>query len=644
MFQYSSLLNLCVDAVNQFNVENESVEDHIKSFLKSQNVSILTDDDNTFIVEVFCGCVHYNKFLSIAVDSFYENEGKTCLHKEKNIYKVICYLLSFRLTELGVVHFKKFVLTQHVNKMFAFLTYFLKECNQFTVLYGRWCSAYDAGFIDEKIISPIQDRREDLNMIVKDIERILRNETTVKPPTKPLTQMEEFNLTKPKPKSIPIPDQVPTVAKVKPVPKHVFEVPKEFKDIETIKAMNYQLAMHDYELSNHNQFRCANTEKSIKAQEKINQIMVDENEKLDFNKKHTRQLPKFTPNNKPIKMNAAAILREGALFEKKEQEEAEKLNKLLLGAKDKSEFLEWQRNMQLQDKNKSIMESEYRKLQGKISREQAIIGQQEQAEEKQRLAAEFKAETAKMMEEFMNSKAEDQRRMRSLVETIIEDHQNVHEAREKLQQHKRKIVQQVNEESREMMRQALEDAELEMQRRTELIQKIRAMESVPFIRKTFFDLTTTAGHALLSEMSFAELKERLELMKEKQREDNEEKRNQIIHDKERKTDMLMNTMARITTHRNELSIAATNEEKEIVKNKKQQQKLIASDDKLQQLKNDLQRKKEERMQRAEKMKIKPNKKQAAQTKSLIRDRNNLEKSRWKQLEVAQQKMAELQSR
>ena len=42
-----------------------------------------------------------------------------------------------------------------------------------------------------------------------------------------------------------------------------------------------------------------------------------------------------------------------------------------------------------------------------------------------------------------------------------------------------------------MMRQALEDAQQEMQRRTELIQKIRAMESVPFIRKTFVDLTTT---------------------------------------------------------------------------------------------------------------------------------------------------------
>lgn len=633
-----------MESVDGFNAENESVEEYIKCFLEKQHSSILTNDDDTFVVEVFCGCVHFNKFLCIAVDSFYETEGKTFLHKEKNLYKVICYLLAFRLHELGSTHFKKFILTQHLNKMFTFLNYFLSECNQGTLLYNRWCSAYDVSFVDEKIVCPIQNRKEDLTLLINEVSHIVKNENTMIPQSKPLTKTKEFNLTKPKPRSVPLPDKVPTLAKVKSVPKHVFEAPKELERIENLKLENHQRIVQEHQISNQNQFRCANTEKSTKARDKINEILLEENEKLDFNRRHTRSLPKFTPHNKPIKMNAAAILREGALFEKREKEEAEILNKLLLGAKDKSEFLDWQKSMQQKDKNQSLMESEYRKLQGKISREQAIIGQQEQTEQKQMLVAEFKADKAKMMEEFIQSKAEDHKKMRTLVEDIIEGHQNVHEAREQLQQHKRKIVQQVNAESREMMRQALEDAEEEMQRRTKLIQKIRAMESVPFIRNTFVDMTTTAGHALLSEMSFAELKERLELLKEKEQALKEEKRTQIIHDKEAKTDMLMNTMARITTHRNELSIAATNEENEIIKAKKQQRQLIETDDKLKALQDELLRKKEERLHRAEKMKIKPNKKQAAQTKTLIRERNNLEKSRWKQLEMTQQRMAQLQSR
>ena len=44
-----------------------------------------------------------------------------------------------------------------------------------------------------------------------------------------------------------------------------------------------------------------------------------------------------------------------------------------------------------------------------------------------------------------------------------------------------------------------------MRRKLELIQQIRAMESVPIIRTKFVDLTETAGQGLLSEMSVAEV-------------------------------------------------------------------------------------------------------------------------------------------
>lgn len=44
-----------------------------------------------------------------------------------------------------------------------------------------------------------------------------------------------------------------------------------------------------------------------------------------------------------------------------------------------------------------------------------------------------------------------------------------------------------------------------MRRKVELIQQIRAMESVPIIRTKFVDLTETAGQGLLSEMSIAEV-------------------------------------------------------------------------------------------------------------------------------------------
>ncbi len=46
-----------------------------------------------------------------------------------------------------------------------------------------------------------------------------------------------------------------------------------------------------------------------------------------------------------------------------------------------------------------------------------------------------------------------------------------------------------------------------MRKKTELIQQIRAMESVPVIRHKFVDITESSGHGLLLEMSIAEVSE-----------------------------------------------------------------------------------------------------------------------------------------
>ena len=45
---------------------------------------------------------------------------------------------------------------------------------------------------------------------------------------------------------------------------------------------------------------------------------------------------------------------------------------------------------------------------------------------------------------------------RQLVETVLEGHENAKDAKKRLQEYKAKVVAEVNEESKELMRQALE--------------------------------------------------------------------------------------------------------------------------------------------------------------------------------------------
>ena len=70
------------------------------------------------------------------------------------------------------------------------------------------------------------------------------------------------------------------------------------------------------------------------------------------------------------------------------------------------------------------------------------------------------------------------------------------------------------------------------------------------------DLTSTAGYQFLSEMSIVELKERLCLLKEAQEKELDAKKDAILKDKRAKNDSIMETIARISTHRNEISKAA----------------------------------------------------------------------------------------
>lgn len=117
------------------------------------------------------------------------------------------------------------------------------------------------------------------------------------------------------------------------------------------------------------------------------------------------------------------------------------------------------------------------------------------------------------------------------------------------------------------MKQALEEAEAEMRQRAELIQQIRALESTPIDRRKTVDLTSIAGHGVHDEMSIAELRERLELIKLEREKDREVRRDQIVKEKQTKEQMLTNTVQHIVKYRNELTTQAAKKFIEILFNK-----------------------------------------------------------------------------
>ncbi|KAF1406755.1 Cilia- and flagella-associated protein 99, partial [Spheniscus mendiculus] len=267
-------------------------------------------------------------------------------------------------------------------------------------------------------------------------------------------------------------------------------------------------------------------------------------------------------DNIPIKLNAAAILREGALYQRKMEQELKRIENLLRGAGDPSEFLEWQKQMRGKDLEEQLAEIECRRLQGKLSHEEAVLAHQNVIQENKKKADLMREEKAELMHRYAEKRLQEQKEMRDLVEQVVEGHKNAKQAKIKLQKYKQRIVQEVCEENRELLRQALEEEEEKLRKRYELIQQIRAIESLPSVRHKFVDLTETGGHGLICEMSIVELRERLALLREAQKAAEEEKRDQIIHEKQAKEQLLLDKLDQISLFRAQLGRAAALKQEE----------------------------------------------------------------------------------
>ena len=97
----------------------------------------------------------------------------------------------------------------------------------------------------------------------------------------------------------------------------------------------------------------------------------------------------------PIRLNAAAIMREGLLVQKKEEEENRKLNELAIGGRNASEYLAWQQDMRRKDLDIKLADIEAKRLDGKLSYEEAILARQSLIEDNRKKVLVIKKEVKK---------------------------------------------------------------------------------------------------------------------------------------------------------------------------------------------------------------------------------------------------------
>ncbi|XP_077732383.1 cilia- and flagella-associated protein 99 isoform X5 [Canis aureus] len=493
MAYYGKCIETVIEQLNKFKPEKDIPEQFLEA--ASTSLQTLSPQKQAFILEVLSGCLEYRKLLAVVVDAFYVRAGWLCRRADYNLFEVICYLATFQLDELGFQLFSDIIRSQPLDKMCKFLGFLFNPLSLCSWIKDEWSLIYETAHVSENWIDPLMRWQPEVQELIKQLEKVMTNQSPLPKTKAKVTEPKEFNLTVPRPRAIPVPEPVPVMTKPKPIPRSTYHPPKEQEQLEMTRRYNRWKAEELLLKVNIEEMRCA-------VPRSRGTTLVQGSEKklqLRFMPRilKTPKLTFYKPNNVPVKLNTAAILREGSLYQRQVEKELQRVDKLVDGAGDFSEFLEWQKKMQAKDQEEALAAGECRRLQGKLSREEAILARQ-------------------LLRQGNKQKAD------------------------------QKKEEEVIEESRELLQRTAEAAKEEQKRRCELIAQHRALETQPMRKGKLVDLTQIPGYGLEGEMSVVELRERLALLKETQQHKEEEKRDQIIQAKRARSQGLQNMVEQIS--------------------------------------------------------------------------------------------------
>ncbi|XP_053073681.1 cilia- and flagella-associated protein 99 isoform X2 [Acinonyx jubatus] len=220
------------------------------------------------------------------------------------------------------------------------------------------------------------------------------------------------------------------VDKMYKVPRSTYQPPKEQQLLETTKRHNRWKAEELLLRANMEEMRCAVPRSRGEPPTQVSQKTLQP--RLLPRILKTPKLTFYKTNNVPVKLNTAAILREGSLYQRQVEKELERVDKLVDGAGDFSEFLEWQRKVQAEGREEQLAVSECHRLQGKLSHEEAILARQRLVQGNKEKADQKKEETAELMQQCAERRLQEERSMKELVRRVAEVQKNAKVAQTKL--------------------------------------------------------------------------------------------------------------------------------------------------------------------------------------------------------------------
>jgi hypothetical protein len=269
------------------------------------------------------------------------------------------------------------------------------------------------------------------------------------------------------------------------------------------------------------------------------EVEEQQNAELKFNSSFVNEPPDFQSIPAKVRLNATAILREDSLYRKQQAKDVKLLKQYELELRDPSEFYSWQQQMKERDEKEKLELVTLRRQQAKLSSIDAREAMAKQREDNLMIGSLLReqGEEIKLQKELEQEITLLQNK--EVVMEIMETREmKPREAKEKVLLEKQRRRKEIKEESEKAMEEKEKEDVLAEEIRADRIRQLKALNSVQREVVKVFDPTETAGTGVMVEMSYMEMKERLEMERRERKRMIENKHEEIVEEKEKKAEML----------------------------------------------------------------------------------------------------------
>ena len=423
--------------------------------------------------------------------------------------------------------------------------------NLWNSLRSAWMRVIDLDFVERKVIPRLERFIPEMSRYALELDQNAVSNAAAeaakeeakakgeagltKPPSKPSTRPISPKLTKTRPPVMPEPERIDGQITAKEVPAFINKTNlskiQQEKQEKKEKIKESTIAQYNKSL----EYKLHES-KAGRPIEVVRKEVEDKlNEGLAFDSSFYNEPPDFKKSVPTVRLNAAAILKEDALYRKQQAKDAEVLRNYEEELRDPYDYYMWQQDLRERDaidKLKGVAMRRELAKQSSVEAREAILRQKEDNYSVANLMRE-QAEVIKNQKEL--ERELERLQHQEVVQSIIEVRSTKPlEATRRVLESKVELGKSIREQLEEARLTKEEEDRKEEEIKADKIRQLRALNTVHKERIVVFDPTLTAGIGLLDEMSYMEMQVRQKQEKERAEEAERVKRAEIAEEKSRK--------------------------------------------------------------------------------------------------------------